>query len=86
MNNTTSLIFRQKGMTQAGFFPSVVIYFSLWYRKRDQTMRIAIIFGAAIISSALSGILVCTYRFHKVRETYYKFRHMFSHIWMVFVV
>ncbi|CAF1229797.1 unnamed protein product [Rotaria sordida] len=45
------------GMTQAGFFPSIVIYFSLWYCKRDQTMRIAILFGAAIISSALSGIL-----------------------------
>ncbi|CAF1257283.1 unnamed protein product [Rotaria sordida] len=45
------------GVTQAGFFPSIVIYFSFWYRKRDQTMRIAILFGASIISSALSGIL-----------------------------
>ncbi|CAF1381253.1 unnamed protein product [Rotaria sordida] len=45
------------GMTQAGFFTSIVIYFSLWYRKRDQTMRIAILYGATIISGALSGIL-----------------------------
>ncbi len=73
-------------MTQAGFFPSIVIYFTLWYRKRDQTMRIAILFGAAIMSSALSGILVCTHRSHKIHDTYYKFRHMVSHTWMVFVV
>ena len=47
-----------KGITQAGFFPSMVIYFSLWYRKRDQTMRIASLFGAAIIASGLGSTMV----------------------------
>jgi hypothetical protein len=58
-------------MAQAGFFPSIIIYFSLWYRKRDQTMRIAILFGAAIISGALSGILVCPSRSHKIYNVCY---------------
>jgi hypothetical protein len=53
-------------MTQSGLFPSIIIYFSLWYRKRDQIMRIAILFGAAIITGVLNGILVCTSRSHKL--------------------
>ncbi len=73
-------------MTQAGFFPSIVIYFSLWYRTRDQIIRIAILFGAAIIASALGNILVRIRRSHKVCDAYYKSRHMVSHIWMVPVV
>ncbi len=58
-------------MTQAGFFPSIIIYFSLWYRKRDQVMRIAILFGAAITAGALDGILVCTSRSHKLYNVFY---------------
>jgi hypothetical protein len=58
-------------MTQAGFFPSIIIYFSLWYRKRDQTMRIGILFGGALISGVLGGILVCTSRFHKLYNICY---------------
>lgn len=73
-------------MTQAGFFSSISIYFSLWYRKRDQIMRIAILLGAAIIASGLGSILVCTRWFHKVYDAYYKSRHMVSHTWMVLVV
>jgi hypothetical protein len=58
-------------MTQAGFFPNIIIYFSLWYRKRDHTMRIAILFGGAIISGVLNGILVCTSRSHKLYNVCY---------------
>ena len=51
-------------MAESGFFPSIIIYFSLWYCKKEQTMRIAILYGAAIISGAFGGILVCTIEFH----------------------
>jgi hypothetical protein len=58
-------------MAQAGFFPSIVIYFCLWYRKRDQTMRMAIVYGGAIISGVWGGILVCTSRSHKLYNVCY---------------
>ncbi len=64
-NNTTVLDFSLKGVAEAGFFPSIIIYFSLWYPKRNQTMRIAILFSAATASGVVGSILVCTHRFHK---------------------
>ncbi len=72
------LDFSLKGMAQAGFFPGIIVYFSLWYRKRDQTMRIAILFGAAIISSALGSVLVCIHRSQETYNAYHYFRHMVS--------
>lgn len=56
MNKIVPLL--SKGVTQAGFFPGMIIYFSLWYRKRDQSMRIALLVGAAIVASGLGSILV----------------------------
>lgn len=58
-----------KGMTQAAFFPGMIIYFSLWYRKRDQTMRIALLFGGAIIASGLGSVFVCNYSFYLMGNT-----------------
>jgi hypothetical protein len=52
-------------MAHAGFFAGITVYFSIWYRKIDQTMRIGILFGATLVSSAFGGILVCTCRSHK---------------------
>ncbi|CAF3618302.1 unnamed protein product [Rotaria sp. Silwood1] len=45
------------GVAEAGYFPSIIIYFSLWYCKRDQIMRMAILGGAASASGAITGIL-----------------------------
>ncbi|CAF1210049.1 unnamed protein product, partial [Rotaria sordida] len=45
------------GLAEAGVFPGIIIYISFWYRKREQAMRMAIFFGAAIIAGAASGIL-----------------------------
>ncbi len=56
-----------QGITQAGYFPGIITYFSLWYRKRDQIMRIGILFGAAILSSALDSILVFTPHLIRIR-------------------
>jgi hypothetical protein len=52
-------------MVQSGFFTGTIIYFSLWYCKRDQIMRFSILFGAVGAAGVLDGILVCTYRPHK---------------------
>jgi hypothetical protein len=47
-----------KGMAAASYFPGIIFYFSIWYCKREQTMRIAIFLGAEMISNASGGILV----------------------------
>ncbi|CAF3625425.1 unnamed protein product [Rotaria sp. Silwood1] len=45
------------GMVIAGYFPGIITYFSLWYPKREQIMRIAIFCTATFGSGALVGIL-----------------------------
>ncbi|CAF3389235.1 unnamed protein product [Rotaria socialis] len=45
------------GMVIAGYFPGIITYFSLWYPKREQIMRIAIFCTATFASGALVGIL-----------------------------
>lgn len=45
-------------MVIAGYFPGVITYFSLWYPKREQTMRIAIFCTGTFASGAYAGILV----------------------------
>ena len=45
-------------MVIAGYFPGIITYFSLWYRKREQIMRIAMFCTATFASGAFGGILV----------------------------
>lgn len=45
------------GLTEAGLFPGITYYLSLWYRKRDVAVRIAIFFSAATLAGAFGGIL-----------------------------
>ncbi|KAF7305963.1 hypothetical protein HMN09_00750700 [Mycena chlorophos] len=45
------------GLTEAGLFPGVTFYLSLWYRRRDVAARVAIFFSAATIAGAFGGIL-----------------------------
>jgi hypothetical protein len=54
-----------KGIAQSGFFTGIIIYFSLWYCKKEQIMRFAILFGAVFAAGVLDGILVRTCGHHK---------------------
>ncbi|KAJ7071997.1 major facilitator superfamily domain-containing protein [Mycena amicta] len=45
------------GLTEAGLFPGITFYLSLWYRRRDVASRVAIFFSAATIAGAFGGIL-----------------------------
>ncbi|CAF1518703.1 unnamed protein product [Rotaria sordida] len=53
------------GMIQSGFFTGTIIYFSLWYCKKEQIMRFAILFGAVFAAGVLDDILVRTCGSHK---------------------
>ncbi|KAG6335259.1 hypothetical protein ID866_3834 [Astraeus odoratus] len=45
------------GLTEAGLFPGVTYYISLWYPRVERSMRIAIFFSAATVAGAFGGIL-----------------------------
>ncbi|KAI9462068.1 MFS general substrate transporter [Boletus coccyginus] len=45
------------GLTEAGLFPGVTYYISIWYPRADRALRIAIFFSAAAIAGAFGGIL-----------------------------
>ncbi|KAN0091265.1 Major facilitator superfamily domain containing protein [Tylopilus felleus] len=45
------------GLTEAGLFPGVTYYISLWYPRSERAMRIAIFFSAATVAGAFGGVL-----------------------------
>ncbi|CAF4610191.1 unnamed protein product [Rotaria sp. Silwood1] len=45
------------GMAESGFFPGMIIYISLWYRKRERTMRITVFFLAVTVAGAVGSVL-----------------------------
>ncbi|KAK9680510.1 hypothetical protein K7432_015913, partial [Basidiobolus ranarum] len=45
------------GLAEAGLFPGVIFYLSLWYTRQEQALRIALFFGAATIAGAFGGVL-----------------------------
>ena len=45
------------GLTEAGLFPGVNYYLSLWYPRADRGMRVAIFFSAATLAGAFGGVL-----------------------------
>lgn len=59
------MIFLLKGVAESGFFAGIITYFSLWYCKKQQTMRYAMLVGAAIAAGAIDGVLVRVYKSHE---------------------
>jgi MFS family permease len=45
------------GLTEAGLFPGVDLYLSLWYKRTELASRIALFFSAVTLSGAFGGIL-----------------------------
>ncbi|KAF5335197.1 hypothetical protein D9611_010915 [Ephemerocybe angulata] len=45
------------GLAEAGLFPGITFYLSLWYRRQDVARRIAIFFSAATVAGAFGGLL-----------------------------
>ncbi|KAJ7045875.1 major facilitator superfamily domain-containing protein [Mycena alexandri] len=45
------------GLAEAGLFPGVTFYLSLWYRRREVASRVAIFFSAATVAGAFGGLL-----------------------------
>ena len=45
------------GLTEAGLFPGVNYYLSMWYPRPDRARRIAIFYTAAMVAGGFGGIL-----------------------------
>lgn len=45
------------GIAEAGLFPGVVYYLTLWYPRHHLQYRIGLFFGAASLAGAFSGLL-----------------------------
>ncbi|KAI9894510.1 MAG: hypothetical protein M1814_001864 [Vezdaea aestivalis] len=45
------------GVTESGLFPGVVFYLSMWYKRSEQTYRVALFFSAASLAGAFGGVL-----------------------------
>ncbi|KAM6512096.1 hypothetical protein FALCPG4_017079 [Fusarium falciforme] len=45
------------GLTEAGLFPGIAFYMSLWYPRENAQLRISIVFAAASMAGAFSGLL-----------------------------
>ena len=45
------------GLTEAGLFPGVNYYISLWYPRADRARRVAIFFSAATAAGVCGGVL-----------------------------
>ncbi len=50
------------GVAEAGFFPGIVLYFTYWFREREQARAIAFLFAGApvanILGAPISGVLL----------------------------
>jgi MFS family permease len=45
------------GMMEAGYFPGVCYYLSVFYKRSEHSFRIAVFFAMATLAGAFGGIL-----------------------------
>jgi MFS family permease len=59
VHNLTGLVIARVflGMLEAGYFPGVAFYLSMWYKRSEHALRIAIFFSMATFAGAFGGLL-----------------------------
>ncbi|KAG1057285.1 hypothetical protein G6F43_000860 [Rhizopus delemar] len=45
------------GITEAGLFPGIIFYLSLWYTRGEQATRVALFFSCSTLAGAFGGVL-----------------------------
>ena len=46
------------GVAESGFFPGVLYYLSMWYKRNERLYRISLFFSAATLAGAFGGLFV----------------------------
>lgn len=65
-------------MAEAGLFPGVCYYLTLWYIRKDQAYRLGIYFASGVLAGQISGFLVSiTYLSAEMPLFLNKFLHYF---------
>ncbi|KAF5355129.1 hypothetical protein D9756_005714 [Leucocoprinus leucothites] len=59
VQNFTGLLFARMalGLAEGGLFPGVAYYITLWYRRHETGLRMAVFFSAATLAGAFGGLL-----------------------------
>src|SRR5271169_2577883 len=59
VHNLTGLVIARVflGMLEAGYFPGVAFYLSMWYKRSEHALRIAVFFSMATFAGAFGGLL-----------------------------
>ncbi|KAJ6102308.1 MFS general substrate transporter [Penicillium sp. IBT 16267x] len=63
------------GVFEAGFYPTVVTYMSLFYPRYDLAFRIALFYGSYAIAGAFGGIIA--YGCFKIKGAFYGWQYLF---------
>jgi MFS family permease len=45
------------GVTEAGFFPGILLYFTFWYKRSEQALRLALFMASSTFAGAFGGFL-----------------------------
>lgn len=45
------------GVAEAGFFPGILLYFTFWYRRSEQALRLALFMVSSTFAGAFGGVL-----------------------------
>jgi MFS family permease len=66
---STLLLFRfLLGSFEAGLFPGIIYYISLWYRRKEQAIRLGFFWSFSALAGAFGGFLA--YGIGQIRSTY----------------
>ncbi|KAI9008886.1 major facilitator superfamily domain-containing protein [Phycomyces nitens] len=59
LENTAGLLASRffLGITEAGLFPGVIFYLTLWYTRQEQATRVAFFFACSTLAGAFGGVL-----------------------------
>lgn len=56
------------GSFEGGFFPGIIYYTSLWYRRRDQALRLGFFWSFSALAGASSGLIA--YGISQIKSPY----------------
>jgi MFS family permease len=45
------------GLAEGGLLPGITYYLSIWYKRSEQSQRVAILYSAASVAGACGGLL-----------------------------
>ena len=69
VHNSSSLLFCRflLGTFEAGLFPGIIYYMSLWYRRKEQALRLGFFWSFSALAGAFGGLIA--YGISQIKST-----------------